>query len=64
MSLIFQCNHRKATKLLGLGMQNHSQQEGSKEGLPDYTTSMFSNNLGCINIMLNKPNLGIFYLDR
>jgi len=58
------CNHRKATKLLGLGMQNHSQQEGSKEGLPDYTTSMFSNNLGCINIMLNKPNLGIFYLDR
>lgn len=56
-------NHRKSTKLLGLGMQNHQQLTGSS-GTADYNASLFHNNLGLINVMLNKPNLGVFYLDK
>ena len=52
-------NHRKATKLLGIGMQQHLSNGGSENA-----SSMYSNNLGCINVMLGKANLGIFYLDR
>ena len=56
-------NHRKSTKLLGLGMQNHLQLAGNS-GSSDYNASLFHNNLGLINVMLNKPNLGVFYMDK
>ena len=71
----FKGNHRKALKLLGLAMQQHqttinsseSQSEEAKLKVEDmklYISSLYTNNMGCINLMLGKPNHGVLYFER
>ncbi len=54
-----QGNHRKASKLLGLAMQ---QQPPDK--ITPRLASYFENNLGCLHLMMSKPNLAVFYFNR
>ena len=58
-SQIFQGNHRKAMKLLALALQQQPP-----EKLTSRLGSMFENNLGCLHLMLAKPNLGVFYFSQ
>ena len=46
-------------KLLALALQ---QQPAEK--LTARLGSMFENNLGCLHLMLAKPNLGVFYFSQ
>ena len=70
-------NHRKALKLLGVAMQQHqsamsaseqSEITNCKPSRPQnmnlYISSMYTNNMGCINLMLRKPNHGVLYFER
>ena len=68
-------NHRKALKLLGLAMQQHqsatvsseAQSEEAKlrvENMKLYISSLYTSNMGCINLMLGKPNHGVLYFER
>ena len=56
---MFQGNHRKAVKLLALALQ---QQPAEKIGTR--LESMYENNLGCLHLMLGKPNLSVFYFGK
>ena len=68
-------NHRKALKLLGLAMQQHQSAMNSLEGQSEeaklrienmklYISSLYTSNMGCINLMLGKPNHGVLYFER
>jgi hypothetical protein len=57
--LLFQGNHKKAMKLLAIALQQQPQDKISAR-----LTSKFENNLGCLHLMLGKPNLGVFYFHR
>ena len=68
-------NHRKALKLLGLAMQQHQSATVSSEGQSEeaklrvenmklYISSLYTSNMGCINLMLGKPNHGVLYFER
>ena len=64
----FQGNHKKATKLLLMAVQNRGQ-NGDQQPLPTveslnvsdpYVMSLYYNNLGCINMATGKPNTARF----
>ena len=68
-------NHRKALKLLGLAMQQHQSAISSSEAQSDeaklrvedmnlYISSLYTSNMGCINLMLGKPHHGVLYFER
>jgi hypothetical protein len=70
-------NHRKALKLLGVAMQQHQSAMSATEqseitnckanqsqNMNLYISSMYTNNMGCINLMLRKPNHGVLYFER
>jgi hypothetical protein len=46
-------------KLLAIALQQQPQDKISAR-----LTSKFENNLGCLHLMLGKPNLGVFYFHR
>lgn len=66
-------NHRKATKLLALAMNQQQQQHADSSSSSQdpenviaalYTSSMYQNNMGCLHVMLRKPNLGVFFYNE
>ena len=70
-------NQRKALKLLGLAIQQHQNataatsegsdidnSETSQLNMNLYVSSLYTNNMGCINMMLGKPNHGVLYFER
>ena len=70
-------NHRKSLKLLGLAIQQHQNSMSSSQDDSDttnyettqqnmnlYISSLYTNNMGCINLMLGKPNHGVLYFER
>ena len=69
-----QGNHKKATKLLLMAVQNRGQNGGDQQQSPPpptveslnvsdpYVMSLYHNNLGCINMATGRPNAARFNL--
>lgn len=59
---------RKAMKLLGIGIQLVNSPNASETTTEDswvnYINSLYLNNLGCLHLLMKKPNLGVFYLNQ
>ena len=69
----FQGNHKKATKLLLMAVQNRGQNGSDQQQNPlptveslnvsdPYVMSLYHNNLGCINMATGRPNAARFNL--
>lgn len=56
-------NARKAMKLLGLGIQQVTAAR-MNEAWIHYINSLYQNNLGCLHLLMKKPNLGVFYTSQ
>lgn len=56
-------NARKAMKLLGLGIQQVTSAR-MNEAWIHYINSLYQNNLGCLHLLMKKPNLGVFYTSQ
>ena len=56
-------NSRKAMKLLGLGIQQVISAQ-MDESWMHYINSLYQNNLGCLHLIMKKPNLGVFYTSQ
>ena len=67
-----QGNHKKATKLLLMAVQNRGQNGDQQQNPPPtveslnvsdpYVMSLYHNNLGCINMATGRPNAARFNL--
>ena len=69
----FQGNHKNATKLLLMAVQNRGQNGSDQQQNPlptveslnvsdPYVMSLYHNNLGCINMATGRPNAARFNL--
>jgi len=60
-------NARKAMKLLGIGIQlvcSTAAETTPDDSWVNYINSLYQNNLGCLHLIMKKPNLGVFYLNQ
>ena len=59
---------RKAMKLLGIGIQlvnsPNTSETTTEDSWVNYINSLYLNNLGCLHLLMKKPNLGVFYLNQ
>jgi len=60
-------NARKAMKLLGIGIQlvcSAAAETTPDEAWINYINSLYQNNLGCLHLLMKKPNLGVYYINQ
>ena len=59
-------NARKAMKLLSIGIQLVSSVKDNDMDVywVNYINSLYLNNLGCLHLLMKKPNLGVYYLHQ
>ena len=55
-------------KLLGIGIQlvnsPNTSETPPEDSWVNYINSLYLNNLGCLHLLMKKPNLGVFYLNQ
>lgn len=56
--LVSQGNHKKAMKLLNLSLSN------GKSPVSPLSQSLFQNNLGCVHLMMNKPDIALYHIKN
>ena len=54
-------------KLLGIGIQlvcSAAAETTPDEAWINYINSLYQNNLGCLHLLMKKPNLGVYYINQ